>query len=430
MGARVASAVAAAVAALMLTMPTAQAQAQAQSQAQDAGTPVSRPAQTPVLRIVLMRHGVRSPTKSPEALAPFATEPWARWPVAPGQLTPHGIAAMKALGGWWRNELGLDRLAARCPASAGAGAPLLVISDSTPRNHASAKALMEGLLPGCREAGHFGLPAGQHDPLFQGSAGSDEEVSPDAVKRRDRIPKDGLDELQAVLIGGAGEADRQAARASGHQLLVDQADPRKPMGTLAENLMLEYVEGLPAPAWGRLDESGIGRIVELHNAAFAQQWKDDPVAARRRASDLLARISAALRAGNARPLAGDAQGVGAGTVFLVGHDTNLAAVAGLLGLDWHDPARPDDYPPGGALVFDLVAGAASAEVRLGIAMPTLSALRRGRFDAPGDMAVKPVAIPGCGGAWGCPLGRFADLVDQVIDTAAVPAAEPVRPFVR
>ena len=426
MGARVASAVAAAAAALMLTMPAAQAQ----SQAQDAGTPASRTGQTSALRIVLMRHGVRSPTKSPEALAPFATEPWARWPVAPGQLTPHGIAAMKALGSWWRNELGLDRLAARCPASAVAGAPLLVISDSTPRNHASAKALMEGLLPGCPEAGHFGLPAGQHDPLFQGSAGADEDTSADAVKRRDGIPKDGLDELQAVLIGGAREADRQAARASGHQLLVDQADPRKPMGTLAENLMLEYVEGLPAPAWGRLDESGIGRIVELHNAAFAQQWKDDPVAARRRASDLLARISAALRAGNARPLAGDAQGAGGGTVFLVGHDTNLAAVAGLLGLDWHDPARPDDYPPGGALVFDLGAGAAGAEVRLGIAMPTLGALRRGRFDAPGDMAVKPVAVPGCGGASACPLGRFADLVDQVIDTAAVPAAEPVRPFVR
>ncbi len=376
---------------------------------------------SPSLRIVLMRHGVRSPTKAPEALAPYADKPWAAWPVAPGQLTPHGAVAMRALGGWWRNTLGLERLGARCTATA----PVLVISDSTPRNHASATALVAGLLPGCAAAGHFGLPPGEHDPLFQGRSTADEEKAD--AGQAGAVPPARLAELQAALIGGDDEAHRQAARASGRRLLVDLPDPRKVMGTLAENLMLEYAEGLTAPAWGRLDEAGIGRIVELHNAAFEREWKADPVASRRRASDLLARIAEALRAGNARPFGADAKGPAGAAVFLIGHDTNLAAMAGLLGLDWHDPARPDDYPPGGALVFDLVASAAGQEVRISIAMPTLSALRRGSFDGPGDMAVKTVAIPLCDGG-ACTPARFAELAGQAIDLKAVEASEPPRPF--
>jgi len=376
---------------------------------------------SPSLRIVLMRHGVRSPTKAPEALAPYADKPWAAWPVAPGQLTPHGAAAMRALGGWWRHALGLERPEAHCTATA----PVLVISDSTPRNHASASALVAGLLPGCAAAGHFGLPPGEHDPLFQGRSAADEEEANAA--QAGAVPQARLAELQAALIGGDDEAHRQAARAAGRRLLIDLPDPRKAMGTLAENLMLEYAEGLPMPAWGRLDEAGIGRIVELHNAAFEHEWKADRAASRRRASDLLARIAEALRAGDARPFAADAKGPVGAAVFLIGHDTNLAAVAGLLGLDWHDPARPDDYPPGGALVFDLVAGAAGPAVRLSVAMPTLSALRRGGFDGAGDMVVKTVAIPLCD-AGPCTPSRFAELARRAIDLKAVVASEPARPF--
>ena len=47
------------------------------------------------LRVVLLRHGVRSPTQAPDALAKYADQAWAAWPVPPGQLTEHGIAAMQ-----------------------------------------------------------------------------------------------------------------------------------------------------------------------------------------------------------------------------------------------------------------------------------------------------------------------------------------------
>ena len=49
----------------------------------------------PLLRIVLMRHGVRSPTAGPAELAPYASRPWPAWPVAPGMLTPQQMMALK-----------------------------------------------------------------------------------------------------------------------------------------------------------------------------------------------------------------------------------------------------------------------------------------------------------------------------------------------
>src|ERR1700749_3846155 len=40
-------------------------------------------------------------------------------------------------------------------------------------------------------------------------------------------------------------------------------------------------------------------------------------------------------------------------LILVGHDTNLANIAGTLNLNWLINGRRDDTPPGGALVFEL-----------------------------------------------------------------------------
>lgn len=39
-------------------------------------------------------------------------------------------------------------------------------------------------------------------------------------------------------------------------------------------------------------------------------------------------------------------------LFLAGHDTNIANIAGMLGMSWTLPGQPDNTPPGGALVFE------------------------------------------------------------------------------
>ena len=46
--------------------------------------------------------------------------------------------------------------------------------------------------------------------------------------------------------------------------------------------------------------------------------------------------------------------VGDRVLIVVGHDTNISNIAGLLGISWLlDGYPPDDTPPGGALVFEL-----------------------------------------------------------------------------
>ncbi len=55
----------------------------------------------------------------------------------------------------------------------------------------------------------------------------------------------------------------------------------------------------------------------------------------------------------AQPVAGAIGKPGDRLLILVGHDTNLAAIAGALNLNWLIDGRRDDTPPGGALVFEL-----------------------------------------------------------------------------
>jgi 4-phytase/acid phosphatase len=61
------------------------------------------PAAAPLVvdRVVLvMRHGVRPPTKAPAMPADVTPERWPDWPVQPGWLTPHGALAVSRLGTW------------------------------------------------------------------------------------------------------------------------------------------------------------------------------------------------------------------------------------------------------------------------------------------------------------------------------------------
>jgi hypothetical protein len=48
--------------------------------------------------VVMMRHGVRPPTKDPAMPRGVAAQEWPRWDVAPGYLTAHGGAGVEVLG--------------------------------------------------------------------------------------------------------------------------------------------------------------------------------------------------------------------------------------------------------------------------------------------------------------------------------------------
>ncbi|APG05482.1 hypothetical protein BJI69_17270 [Luteibacter rhizovicinus DSM 16549] len=384
------------------------------------------PAVTTQLDIVLMRHGVRSPTKPATSYAAYAIGDWPVWPVAPGMLTPHGHEGMTALGGRLRRLLLDDGVMTRaCPEPDA----LVVIGDTTPRNRESAGALLQGVTPGCR--GSFLSTEGDaNNPLFHfakdTTSGKPDDEDDDGVPAAPSAPP-ALAELQDVLLGCTpATCEGIATREHKKRLLDDPAHVAKAMklaGTLSENLMLAYVEGMPmkAVAFGRADAGVLGRLITLHNAQFATTKKAMPAAANA-GSNLVAHIVASLDAARgATPDVTPLSTSHRGAVLLVGHDTNLANVAGVLGLDWHDPRVPDDYPPGGALVFSLVQRGDAYVIRIRSLMPSMEALRANRFD---DVVAKPVRVQGCRIIGECTIDEFDALARKAIDPTRVASALP------
>src|SRR5262249_32941100 len=92
--------------------------------------------------VILTRHGVRSPTWTLERLNQYSASPWPDFGVAPGDLTPRGRELMKKMGAWYAEWL-------HRPAGCAAAKRVSIWSDTGQRATETAKALAEGMLPGC-----------------------------------------------------------------------------------------------------------------------------------------------------------------------------------------------------------------------------------------------------------------------------------------
>ena len=106
-------------------------------------------------------------------------------------------------------------------------------------------------------------------------------------------------------------------------------------------------------------------------------------------------------------------------VILVGHDTNVANLAGMLNLHWHDRNQPDDIGPGTALVFDLLRNQSGQHlVRVRLIRQTADQLRWVRkLDNGHPPLVSQLAVPGCQDEVDglCTLPAFARLLTERID---------------
>src|SRR5215467_7861202 len=126
-----------------------------------------------VYALYVLRHGVRSPTSDVAQYHRFSSATWPKWPVSPGNLTAHGYEVMKELGTYDREELAAEGLlAANGCSDLG---HVTIHSDSDQRTRETAKALADGMFPGCK-VGVNTLQEGTSDPLFHLSAAS---VSPE-----------------------------------------------------------------------------------------------------------------------------------------------------------------------------------------------------------------------------------------------------------
>lgn len=304
-------------------------------------------AQTGELRyaVIVTRHGVRSPTWTPERLNQYSASPWPDFAVAPGLLTPHGRELIKLMGSYYRESL---KDLAAC-------GKVWFYADSEQRTRVTAEALAESILPGCPAEVHA-LKEGQPDPLFEGGRESSAAPlagrlgpDPDALTA---AHQPAFDTLNRILGKGKRSIFDEHTVIDGANL----SGPISLASTLTEDLLLEYANGMSGDqlGWGRLTSRNLLEILSLHTA-YADLTRRTPAIARARGSNLLNAVAHSLeQAATGKPTAG-AIGPPSTTLLVIsGHDTNISNISGMLGLSWLLPGyQPDDTPPGGALLFTL-----------------------------------------------------------------------------
>jgi 4-phytase/acid phosphatase len=398
--------------------------------------------------VILTRHGVRSPTGKPEQYAPYSASPWPEWNVPPGYLTAHGYELMKFFGAWDRIKLsGEGLLAATGCADA---AHVTIVADTDQRTRETGKALAEGMLPGCEVPVHS-QPDGTRDLLFRPlnarNVNSDPPVEGAAVIGRIGGNPNNLTEafrpqLAALdrVLAGCGHGPANARRISIFDIPVvlkpGPGDPlmvaREPLAvahTLAENLLLEYTQGMSDAdtGWGCVDGATLRFVMQLNIAQWEYGFRT-PAVARMQASNLLDHILKTMeQAVTGKPVPGALGNPGDRVVILVGHDSNIVTAAGALGIDWIEDGRVDDTPPGGALVFELWRSRADGKrfVRLEYTAQTLEQMRKGETLTPANPpAEAPIFVPGCGRAdLSCTWGGFSAAMRQAIEPAYVSALQ-------
>lgn len=323
-----------------------------------------------VRMVVLSRHGVRSPTGSPETLARWTVSKWPDFRVPPGYLTPRGGDLVQLMGAYYRDYLAEQGLFTR----AGCPAPerVQVHADVDQRTQVTAQRILEGFAPGC------GLPVrkadGDRDPLFHPVEANlckfNLEQARDSVMQRAggdfaalaRKERDALNDLQGILqcctprmcdksFGGPGGPCKLPALPT--RLKVDPAKVSLEGGlaiasTYSEILLLEYGNGFAGKefGFGRASVAKMQQGFRLHVLAFDVVQRA-PYIAQRQGSMLLGKITDALALA-----AGDPR-----LTLLAGHDTNIANVAALLNANGQLPGyQANQTPPGGALTFELRRG--------------------------------------------------------------------------
>ncbi|HWU77185.1 MAG TPA: histidine-type phosphatase [Rhodanobacter sp.] len=376
--------------------------------------------------VMLMRHGVRSPTKAQVSPPGTNDQPWPQWSVDPGMLTRHGADAARLLGGWDRTNWMARGLFSGngCPAAG----DVTVAASSTPRTQVTAHAWIEGFAPACQIIASF--PASKKDDVeFHPFDAGSMSIDPGKALQAEQAmaPPGGLAadvsdhaSLFALLNHAMGCEPKSACDISQmSSALVRSDDGPAKVGkafgipsTISESIMLEYTEGMPMKdvAWGRLDQKQIETLLQFHPIKFHYEARAPYVAAIA-ASPLASRMLKAV-------------GSGPKLTMLVGHDTNIADLAGMLDLHWQVPSFPrDDPPPGGAIGFEVLADASGKQfVHAFYRSQTMDQIRNlDKLDAKNPASYSYLTIPGC--AEICPMADFERIVSaKLVKPEAAPAA--------
>jgi 4-phytase/acid phosphatase len=365
---------------------------------------------------MLMRHGIRPPTKPNSVPVIYSKEAWPSWPVDFGLLTPRGAAGVKLLG-----EADRAYYAARGLFGSGCPAPGAVRLEASGKQRAiaTAESWAEGFMPGCSfRVTHPGK--GEPDPVFHPLDGAPAAFDGQRAWREAmaRAPEGGIAaetrayrgelELLARVLGCAAPCalltDPNTLVASAH----DRPELEGPLdvaSTASQTLLLEYLEGMPMSdvGWGRVTRPEIERLLRFHPLKFNYSNRPESVA-RAAAAPIAREIVEAFEGENGPKL-----------TLLGGHDTNIADLGGFFKVHWRVPSYPaDDIPPGSALGFELLRDADGGRfVRAFYRAQTMDQLRS-QLALGADGAFREyLAMPDCGDSTApraCPLDTFVRIV--------------------
>jgi 4-phytase/acid phosphatase len=363
--------------------------------------------------VVVMRHGVRPPTKAQVVPEGLTTRDWPKWDVPYGYLTAHGTQAVTRLGEFdGQTYAGL--LADACKDSK---VPAVrVVADTDQRTLATADAWAGGAVKGCK------LPVenageGKADPRFSPFETEQKFDAGAGLKAAQAaLPKGGLagldisnrtrlDVMSAIL--GCTKAD---CKLSGMPATLDAAKGRVKISggldtgsTISQVLMLEYADGKPMNevGWGLADKARIRDLLTLHALEFQLVARPKAIADFG-ARPLLAEVKRGLFATDTSRF-----------TILVGHDSNLAYIGGALGLHWIGGDFPqDDPPPGGAIIFELWKNKAGVQkVVVRFRSQTLDEIRNLTPLTPGALTTLKPAV--CGGQPVCDGGPFEKALSDI-----------------
>jgi 4-phytase / acid phosphatase len=374
--------------------------------------------------VILMRHGIRSPTKQPP-LPPGATaQAWPDWPVPPGYLTPHGGRAIGRVGSFDRSWLVGQGLIPRsgCPTANS----LSIIADSDERTIETARNWAANVAPGCKVPITH-KPQGTADPLFhaveQGQVRIDPKRAAESVRKAfggagmaglDQRFRPVLRRLDRVLCGSQAKG---CGISSEPTTLVPATATSKPRlagaldkaSTAGQTVLLEYAGGkaIRNVGWGRASVADVRDLSVFHAFQYGPLQRDHYLASVSLAL-LLPRIRQALSGASASP----------GVLMIAGHDGTVANLAGLLDAHWTVPGLAADDPvPGGALVIERLRDAAGSKYfRVYYRGQTLEQMRTLAPLRPQTTYMTRIRLPACN-ALGmsdlCTESGFAALIGKI-----------------
>ena len=352
--------------------------------------------------VVVMRHGVRPPTKAEPLPAGEASQPWPVWDVNWGYLTAHGAQAVAKVGDFDRATYA-GFLTTTCPTAH----DVRVVADSDERTVKTAETYVGAMFAGCTVPVEH-LAEGQKDPRFaEDGEGLDSALA--LASARSALPPGGLAAVDAQYADGLKALTRilgctqAACDLSRQPATLDTAKGHLKMGggipvasTFAEILALEYAEGKPMDqvGWGRASRAEIAELLRFHALEYVVTARPK-LLAQSGAKALLTEVRRGLFATDT-----------ARYTLIVGHDGNIAHIGGALDLHWQggDFAQ-DDPPPAGALIFELWREGQGAEhVIVRFRSQTLDEMRN--LTPLAADASKALALPQCGGAKVCDAKAF------------------------